>query len=141
MASAGPLCEYYGWRSIFYFNALFSAFLLLLWYLIFEDTSAEHTRLSEDELLHVMSFKSLLLKRVSVGCSHCGIRKLHWIITSCRILCSNSEESAEHAELSSPLQNSALTVPIKAVNLTDMQSSQFNAVSFFIQFVFKIASG
>ncbi|GMT35677.1 hypothetical protein PFISCL1PPCAC_26974, partial [Pristionchus fissidentatus] len=133
MSSAGPLCDAFGWRSIFYFNAACSALVLFLWFFFFHDTPAQHNRLSVKEF-HIINPNE---KRVVQAKPKVPFREFFknasvWAVLIAAIGNYNGI---------SPLIVFSSAILKKAVGLTDMQTSYYNAISFFMQLVLKIVSG
>ncbi|GMT06626.1 hypothetical protein PENTCL1PPCAC_28800, partial [Pristionchus entomophagus] len=133
MSSAGPLCDYYGWRSIFYFNACCSAVVLSLWFFFFHDTPAQHNRLSDKEFQIIKpNEKNVVQKKPKVPFREFFKNASVWAVLIAAIGNYNGI---------SPLIVFSSAVLKKAVGLTDMQTSNYNAISFFMQLVLKIVSG
>ncbi|GMR62436.1 hypothetical protein PMAYCL1PPCAC_32631, partial [Pristionchus mayeri] len=133
MSTAGPLCELYGWRSIFYFNAAFSAVILCLWFFFFHDTPAQHNRLSDKEFQIIKpNEKPVVQKKPKVPFSKFFKNASVWAVLIATIGNYNGI---------SPLIVFSSSILKKAVGLTDLQTSYYNAISFFSQLVLKIVSG
>ncbi|GMR38556.1 hypothetical protein PMAYCL1PPCAC_08751, partial [Pristionchus mayeri] len=133
MSSAGPLCDRFGWRSIFYFNAACSAFALLLCCLFFYDTPHQHGRLSEEEFTIISPNRKTEVKekpRVPFRAffTHSSV----WAVLIAAIGNFNGI---------SPLIVFSAAILKKAVGVTDMEAATYNGVSFLMQLVFKMASG
>ncbi|GMS94904.1 hypothetical protein PENTCL1PPCAC_17079, partial [Pristionchus entomophagus] len=133
MSTAGPLCDFFGWRSIFYFNACCSAVVLVLWCFFFFDTPAQHKRLSDKEFQIIEpNEKPVVQKKTNVPYREFFKNASVWAVLIATIGNYNGI---------SPLIVFAPALLKKAVGLTDMQTSNFNAISFLLQLVLKIVSG
>ncbi|EPB76313.1 hypothetical protein ANCCEY_04621 [Ancylostoma ceylanicum] len=130
MATSGIMCEYFAWRGIFYFNGLSSLAIGILWVFMFRDHPSEMKQ----------------SKSVEEKCNKPAVRRSHEPVpykaffTSLPIWSCLVGAFGNFGGIS-PFMTFAPSILKKALNLTDIATSQYNTCSFIIQLSLKLFSG
>ncbi|EYC36481.1 hypothetical protein Y032_0892g2896, partial [Ancylostoma ceylanicum] len=129
MATSGIMCEYFAWRGIFYFNGLSSLAIGILWVFMFRDHPSEMKQ----------------SKSVEEKCNKPAVRRSHEPVpykaffTSLPIWSCLVGAFGNFGGIS-PFMTFAPSILKKALNLTDIATSQYNTCSFIIQLSLKLFS-
>ncbi|ETN70174.1 hypothetical protein NECAME_04995 [Necator americanus] len=130
MATSGIACEYFGWRGIFYFNGFSSLVLAILWICLFRDHPSEMKRLKNEKK---QSTKQVAPRRHEPVPYKAFFTSLP--VWSCLIAAFGNFGGI------SPFMTFAPSILKKALNLTDIATSQYNTCSFILQLSLKLFSG
>ncbi|KIH45090.1 hypothetical protein ANCDUO_24874 [Ancylostoma duodenale] len=130
MATSGIMCEYFAWRGIFYFNGLSSLIIGILWVFMFRDHPSEMTQ----------------SKSLEEKCSKPVARRGHEPVPYKAFFTSLPVWSCLIGAFGnfggiSPFMTFAPSILKKALNLTDIATSQYITCSFIIQLSLKLFSG
>ncbi|GMS86209.1 hypothetical protein PENTCL1PPCAC_8384, partial [Pristionchus entomophagus] len=120
-------------RSIFYFNAAASAIVLVLWIILFRDSPAEHKQLSKEEFQIIKpNERQVVQQKPKVPFREFFSSSSVWAVLIAAF--------GNYIGISALIIFSSAILK-KAVGLTDMQTANYNAISFFMQLVLKFVGG
>ncbi|KJH48377.1 transporter, major facilitator family protein [Dictyocaulus viviparus] len=129
MSTSGVICEWFSWREIFYFNGLVSLLISVLWVIFFRD----YPLLSDRDDNEVDSDRRL------TGAQRQAV-PYRAFFTSVPVLSCLVAAFGNFGGIS-VFMTFAPSILKKALNMSDLATSQYNTISFVLQLSLKLFSG
>ncbi|CAJ0576715.1 unnamed protein product, partial [Mesorhabditis spiculigera] len=140
-ATSGAICEYAGWRWIFYVHGIVTLMVAALWALLFHDFPSDHPRLHLDELGKISHGKLGHATTAARSSNHEKLNVPYWqLITHKGVLAVLAAAFGTYHGIL-PSVNYAPLIMKKGLEMSEITISYFTSISVALQATLKILSG